>query len=416
MKTIEVTGGQPLTGSVRVQGSKNAVLPMLAASILTEQKTVLTNCPHIHDVYTMLELLKEIGCRVKFENHVIVIDPSVITTSEIKQESARSVRSSVMLLGSLLGRCQSAKLPYPGGCVIGKRPINIHMEMLEKMGVVFEQEETLFKAFAHDLKGTELTFGTKSVGAAENCIMAAVLAKGVTRLKGVAIEPEIMELCSFLRKMGAVILRTDYDELMIKGVNALRGVEYQVPSDRIVAGTYMLAAAALKSNITLESAPLSHMQALLSLLKKMGAEIENKADQLVFFGQSATLKAPYVKTANYPGFPTDLQSQFAAIMTIADSPCVIEETIFEARYKTVLELKKMGADMRVEGRRLFINPVSNLNGAQVKAEELRGGAALVIAGLLARGKTEILQCHFIERGYENIVQDFVQLGAAMRWV
>lgn len=415
MKIIEVTGGRALSGSVRIQGSKNAVLPMLAASILTEQKTILTNCPHIQDVYTMLDLLKEIGCRVKFENHVIEIDPSVITACEIKQESARSVRSSVMLLGSLLGRLQRAKLPYPGGCVIGKRPINIHMEMLEKMGVVFEKGKESFTACSNGLKGAELVFYTKSVGAAENCILAAALAQGVTRLKGVAIEPEIMELCSFLRKMGAVILRTDYDEFLIKGVKRLRGVEFRVPPDRIVAGTYMLAAAALRSEIYLEDVPFAQMQSLFSLLKKMGATLECRQDGVLLQGKDAHCAVPYIRTANYPGFPTDLQSQFAAVMTVADGSSVIEETIFEARYKTVLELKKMGADMRVKGRRLYINPVHHLIGAQVKAEELRGGAALVIAGLMAQGKTEILNCHFIERGYEDIVGDFKMLGSTISW-
>lgn len=248
MNKIKITGGNPLDGTVLVQGSKNAVLPMLAASILTNEKVTLLNCPHIYDVDIMLKLLESIGCEVKFENHVIEINPANVNSSEILSEDAKSLRASLTFLGSLIGRCREAKLPYPGGCTIGKRPIDLHVSMLKKFGVEFQGddadscEEEFLVAKAPSLSGTDICFHKKSVGASQNCILAAVLADGVTRIKGISLEPEVMELCSFLRKMGAIILRSDYNEIMIKGVKKLHGITYEVPSDRIVAGTYMLAA------------------------------------------------------------------------------------------------------------------------------------------------------------------------------
>lgn len=411
LNKLELTGGQPLRGGVRIQGSKNAVLPMLAASLLTEGRTVLTNCPHIQDVYIMIDLLKELGCKVKFENHVIEIDASVLSGCEIKSASAGRVRSSVMLLGSLLGRCGKAILPYPGGCVIGKRPINIHLEMLREMGVVIEKDKDCFSAETKGIQGATLQFFTKSVGAAENCIMAAVLAKGVTRLRGVAIEPEVMELCNLLRKMGAVILRTDYDELLIKGVKKLKSVEYSVPSDRIVAGTYMLAVAGTRGKAYFSDVPVRHMQMLFSLLRKMNIEYVINKDEVFLDATGNIHGISGIRTASYPGFPTDLQSPLVAAMTMQDKKCIVEETIFEERFHAVLQMRKMGADITVEANKIFINPVQTLKGSDVEVRDLRGGAALVIAGLMAEGTTVADGCHYIERGYENIIEDFENLGA-----
>lgn len=416
MEIIEISGGRPLRGSVVVQGSKNAVLPMIAASILTDEKVVLTNCPHIDDVYTMLKLIRELGCKVKFENHVIEIDGSNITGSEIKQDTAKKLRSSITLLGSLISRCKRAKLPFPGGCTIGARPINLHIEMLEKMGVEFTQQEDVLTASAAEITGAELKFRKKSVGAAQNCIMAAVLARGITRIKGIAIEPEVMELCSLLRKMGAIILRTDYDEIMIKGVEKLHGVTYEVPADRIVAGTYMLAAIATRGEIFLEKAPVSHLQSVIYNLRKLGAKIVCEKNGILVDGKSASKGISYITTENYPGFPTDLQSQLVAVLTVADCKSVVEEKIFEARFKVAVQLKKMGADIDISARKLVVNPVMRLSGAKVEAQELRGGAALVIAGLMAQGETTVEGCQYIRRGYEDIAKDFAALGADIRTI
>lgn len=416
MEIIEIFGGRPLNGNVTVQGSKNAVLPMIAASILTDEKVVLKNCPHIDDVYTMLNLIEELGCRVNFENHVIEIDAGSIVCSEIKQEIAKKVRSSITFLGSLLGRCKKAKLPFPGGCTIGARPINLHIEMLEKMGVVFTERDDVLIASSKEIKGTNLKFYKKSVGAAQNCIMAAVLANGITRIKGIAVEPEVMELCSFLRKMGAVILRTDYDEIMIKGVDKLHGVTYDVPSDRIVAGTYMLAAAATRGEVFLKKAPASHLHSVIYTLKQVNAKIECLNNGIFIDGKNASKGIPYIATDNYPGFPTDLQSQLVSLLTVADSKSIIEEKIFEARFKVADQLNKMNANIDKGSSKLVVNPVKKLCGTRVVAEELRGGAALVIAGLMAEGRTTIDGCKYIRRGYEDIVNDFKAMGADIRTI
>lgn len=411
METIEISGGYPLVGSVAVQGSKNAILPMIAASILTEEKVVLKNCPHIDDAYTMLQLVSELGCKVSFENHVIEIESGKDIVCEIKQDTAKKVRASITLLGSLIGRCKKAKLPYPGGCTIGARPINLHIEMLKKLGVSFKEEECYVEATASSLSGADIKFHKKSVGASQNCIMAAVLSDGITRIKGIALEPEVMELCTLLRKMGAVILRTDYDELMIKGVDKLHGVTYTVPADRIVAGTYLMAAVATRGEIYLENAPVKHLNSVIKLLKKMDATVVCKKNGIYINGKNASNGVEFVSTDNYPGFPTDLQSQLVAALAVANGKSIIEEKIFESRFKAVVQLNKMGADIKISGKKIIITPVSRLCGKCVVAEELRGGAALVIAGLVADGTTIISNCHYIMRGYEDIVKDFKALGA-----
>jgi len=415
LNKIEITGGRPLNGTVLVQGSKNAVLPMIAASVLTEEKVTLLNCPHIDDVDIMLRLLESLGCEVKFENHIIEINPKGVNSCEILSKDAKSLRASLIFLGSLIGRCRNAKLPYPGGCTIGRRPIDLHLEMLKRFGVEFEcndenRKSDLLTAHAESLIGTDIHFHKKSVGASQNCILAAVLAEGVTRIKGISLEPEVMELCSFLRKMGAIILRTDYNEIMIKGVKKLHGVTYEVPSDRIVAGTYMIAAVATRGKVFLENAPKSHLQSVILNLTKTGAEIKLHKNGIFVDGSNAAKSIGYLSTDNYPGFPTDLQSQLLSAMTIADGNSSIEEKIFEERFKVVSQLNKMGADILVEGNTLIVHPVSNLFAAEVDAEELRGGAALVIAGLMAEGTTTISGCNYIKRGYENIVEDVRKLG------
>lgn len=413
LNRIEIKGGCPLNGTLRIQGSKNAVLPMIAASILTKEKVTLLNCPHIYDVDIMLNLLKSIGCEVKFENHIIEINPENVNSCEILSEDAKSLRASLIFLSSLLARCKKAKIAYPGGCTIGKRPIDLHIKMLRKFGVEFADDacnSDFLNANVKSLTGTDISFAKKSVGASQNCILAAVLAKGVTRIRGIALEPEVIELCAFLRKMGAIILRTDYNEIMIKGVNKLHGVTYEVVSDRIVAGTYMIAAVATRGKIFLENVPKSHLHSVICNLSKTGADIKLYKNGIWIDAENAEKSVGYLSTDNYPGFPTDLQSQMLTAMTVANADSVIEEKIFEERFKVVSQLNKMGANITIEGNRLIIHPVNQLKAAEIKAEELRGGAALVIAGLIADGITVISGCNFIKRGYENIVEDVNKLG------
>lgn len=410
MDTIEIIGGNPLEGSVRVQGSKNAVLPMMAAALLTDDEVVLQNCPRIDDVFSMMELLESLGRRSTWKDHVLVIEPGCLSGEKIGAEPARRMRSSITLLGPLLARRGRAVLPSPGGCTIGKRPIDLHLEGLGRLGVSFRQEEGTVEAVAEVLVGGDVRFWKKSVGASENCIMAAVLAKGVTRLFGVSVEPEVLELCSMLRRMGAIILRTDYDELMIKGVERLRGITHRVPPDRIVAGTYVLAAAATRGRVVLQDAPLSQLTALTDCVRRMGGTVRRERDGIVVDGRCATGGGLHVRTGCYPEFPTDLQSQLVTVLTVAEEPSVVEEQIFEARFQAARQLVRMNARIHVDGRKLQILPVKELVGAEVWAEDLRGGAALVMAGLMARGTTLLRNCRYVFRGYEDIVGDFRSLG------
>lgn len=411
MNRIKVSGQEKLNGEVWIQSSKNATLPIMAASILAKGTTVLHKCPRIKDVIHMAELLAELGCKVVWEGDTLCLDSTQVLCHHIREENARKMRSSVILLGSMIARCQEVKLPYPGGCVIGKRPIDMHWRALEQLGVDFQENGTCFVARAKCLTGADITLDFPSVGATENTILAAVLAKGITHIKQAAREPEISYLCDFLRKMGAKIKWKNLDELEIEGVKKLRAAEYELPPDRIVAGTYMLAATAAKSAITLHNMPIKQLAALEIELVKMGAKLEKYGDSIKLDATKAVHGIPFLRTRPYPYFPTDLQSQMSAVLTVADCPSTIEETVFEARYKSAAQLVKMGANIHVDDQWARITPVKTLHGCEVEAQELRGGAALVIAGLIAEGETTITHCEYLERGYENICRDLQGLGA-----
>ena len=414
MDTIHIRGGNALFGETKVQGSKNAVLPILAAALLIEDVCVLENCPRISDVHHMLMLLQEIGCRVVRADRTITVDARNVSADTMSGENVTGMRSSIMLLGAMLGRVGEITMAYPGGCVIGERPIDIHLSALSKMGVKVYEQEGCFTARAHTLEGTVIRLPISSVGVTENVLLAAVRAKGVTVLQNAAKEPEIVALCEFLRDAGAVIEGIGGSVLIIQGGHKLHGIRYRVPADRIVAGTYLMGVLGTGGHIFLEDAPVAQMQSILQAAELSGAEINISRDGLSVMADRKREPLPYVKTEVYPVFPTDMQSLLMAVMTTALGVSVIEETVFENRFRVVEQLRKMGADIVLKGKqKAVVTGVDSLLGCEVTADELRGGAALVIAGCMAEGETVVKNCHFIERGYEDICRDFRNLGVTI---
>lgn len=412
MDAIHIRGGNALFGETKIQGSKNAVLPVMAAALLIEDVCIIENCPHISDVFHMQQLLRDIGCKVKLTNRTLTIDARNISEDTMSGENVTGMRSSIMLLGAMLGRVGEVTMAYPGGCVIGERPIDLHINMLRRMGVSVYEREGSFTARVASLEGTVLRLPISSVGATENIILAAVMAKGVTVLQNAAKEPEIITLCEFLREAGAVIEGIGGSVLIIQGGHTLHGIRFSVPSDRIVAGTYLMSVLGTGGHIFLEDAPVSQMRSMLKVAKDMGAEINISKEGLMIIADEDKEALPYpLKTEVYPGFPTDVQSVLMAALTTARGVSVIEETIFEDRFRVAPELRKMGACIELNGRRqAVIVGVDSLLGCEVAAEELRGGAALVAAGCMALGETIVTNRHFIERGYEDICRDYQNLG------
>lgn len=412
MDTIHIRGGNALFGETKIQGSKNAVLPVMAAALLIEDVCIIENCPRISDVFHMQQLLREIGCKVKLTNHTLTIDARNISEDTMSGENVTGMRSSIMLLGAMLGRVGEITMAYPGGCVIGERPIDLHINMLKRMGVSIHEREGSFTARVTNLEGTVLRLPISSVGATENIILAAVKAKGVTVLQNAAKEPEIITLCEFLREAGAVIEGIGGSVLIIQGGHTLHGIHFSIPADRIVAGTYLMSVLGTGGHIFLEDAPVSQMRSMLKVVKDLGAEVSISKEGLMIIADEEKEALPYpLKTEVYPGFPTDVQSVLMAALTTARGVSVIEETIFEDRFRVAPQLCKMGASIELNGKRqAVIVGVDSLLGCEVAAKELRGGAALVAAGCMALGETIVTNRHFIERGYEDICRDYQNLG------
>lgn len=413
MSYLEIEGGHGLGGGIRIQGSKNAALPILSAAILHSGITVLHNCPRIIDVKNMLEILKGFGCRVDWEGDALVIDATSFREGRVEEEYAGKMRSSIMLLGSLLGRTGGAWLPYPGGCVIGKRPIDLHLAALKEMGVEIRESESGIEASCQKPKGAAIRLPFPSVGATENVILLAVLAEGTTVLNNAAREPEIRELCAFLGAMGAKIQGAGGARIVITGVESLHDAEFTIVSDRIVAGTYMLLTAVAGGEAVLKKAPWDQLQSVCDVVGRMGVSCEWQGADVKLVSRRRLRSPGSVKTSPYPGFPTDLQSPLMAALASAKGESQIQETIFEARFKVVEELQKMGADIRVEGQNAKIRGVERLCGARLMAKELRGGAALVLAAAGAKGISRIDGFGYIERGYENIIRDLQALGVVV---
>lgn len=414
MDRIQTRGNIPLCGEVTIQGSKNAALPLMAAAVLHRGTTVLHRCPQILDVEYMSEILRGLGCTVRREGETLIIDAREITTFCVAPQYATMLRASVLLMGSLLGRCGCARLPYPGGCTIGQRPIDLHLQVFERMGAQICQEEEGIGVYGTRLCGCGLRLAFPSVGATENAILGAVLAEGTTVLDGCATEPEIAELCRFLNQKGARIEGIGRRKLVITGVSCLQDSQYTLMPDRIVAGTYLLAAAGTGGNISVRGVCPEHLTALTNILRETGAGMKILRDTICMDAEAAHHPVRNVQTEPYPGFPTDLQSQLMVFLTGADGMSRIEERLFESRFLIAGELQKMGAEIVIDGQSAVIKGKNRLRGGTVRAQELRGGAALVAAGLRAEGETVILGSHFIKRGYEDICRDLSGLGADIK--
>ncbi len=411
MDLIHICGGYPLCGECRVQGSKNAVLPILAATVLVDGIVTLDNCPQIADVECMIKLLQSIGCRVCREARKITVDACDITGSQMPESYVSRMRSSVIMMGSMLGRKRKVSISYPGGCVIGKRPIDMHLRAFMQMGISLEEQGNTLTACAGELHGSEIVLPFPSVGATENVILAAVLAEGETIIRGAAREPEIASLCEFLRCVGAKITCIeDSSCIHICGVKRLHSGSFRIPPDRIVAGTYLLGCMAAGGEIHLSEVEKEPLEAVLEVIERMGGSHTCKETDIFLKAPKRPEAIPYLKTEVYPGYPTDLQSPLLAVLALADGKSCVEEDIFENRFRVVSELGRMGADIITEKNLAVVNGVKRLRAAHVKAEELRGGAALCLAALAAKGETLIENRHFIDRGYEDLERDFRSLG------
>ena len=413
MEKLIVKGGNRLVGAVKTSGAKNAVLPIIAASILGTTPSHLDEVPMLEDVHTISEVLKCLGLAVECspEKNVLDIDSTEITSYEAPYELVRTMRASFLVMGPLLARIGKARISMPGGCAIGARPIDIHLKGFEALGVKIEQGHGYIEASAPEgLKGTSIYFDFPSVGATENIMMAASLAEGTTILENAAEEPEIVDLANYLNKMGAKIRGAGTDTIRIEGVDKLHGADYTIIPDRIEAGTYMIAAAMTGGDIVVENVLPEHQKPLIAKLREAGAVVEEDIDKVRVIGKNQ-LKAVSIKTLPYPGFPTDMQAQMMAMMLIAEGRSKVTETVFENRFMHVVELNRMGAQISTEGRSAVIDGPCKLTGCDVRATDLRAGAAMILAGLVAEGTTRIGDLHHIDRGYENIVAKLKNLGA-----
>ena len=413
MEKLIVKGGNRLVGAVKTSGAKNAVLPIIAASILGTTPSHLDEVPMLEDVHTISEVLKCLGLAVECspEKNVLDIDSTEITSYEAPYELVSTMRASFLVMGPLLARIGKARISMPGGCAIGARPIDIHLKGFEALGVKIEQGHGYIEASAPEgLKGTSIYFDFPSVGATENIMMAASLAEGTTILENAAEEPEIVDLANYLNKMGAKIRGAGTDTIRIEGVEKLHGADYTIIPDRIEAGTYMIAAAMTGGDIVVENVLPEHQKPLIAKLREAGAVVEEDIDKVRVIGKNP-LKAVSIKTLPYPGFPTDMQAQMMAMMVIAEGRSKVTETVFENRFMHVVELNRMGAQISTEGRSAVIDGPCKLTGCDVRATDLRAGAAMILAGLVAEGTTRIGDLHHIDRGYENIVAKLKNLGA-----
>ena len=410
MLSYIIEGGNKLEGEIKVSGSKNASLPIIAASILNGGITKLYNVPKIHDTKIMLEILKQLGCKIKQNNGKIIIDSSSMNKYEIPENLMREMRSSVIIAGAIIGRFRKAVFSYPGGCDIGSRPIDLHLNSFKKLGINIEEDSGFIKCSADKILGTEIHLDFPSVGATENTILASMYAQGQTIIENAAMEPEIVDLQNFLNKMGAKITGAGSNIIKVEGVQRLKDVNYNIMPDRIEAGTLLCAGAITGSKITVKDVIPEYITPIIHKLEDCGCRFDIKKDNITMQAPKRLI-ATDIKTMPYPGFPTDMQSVFASVLTIAKGTSMIIENIFENRYRYTNELMRMGARITLEGKIAVINGVKRLSGANVKCTDLRGGAALVVAGLAAKGKTDLRNIEYILRGYENLDKKLNKIGA-----
>ncbi len=414
MNQYIVKGGKPLKGEVCISGAKNAALGILAAAIMSEETVVIDNLPDVQDINVLLEAIEKIGAKIerieKPTGHTVKINSSNIDSFIIDYDFIRKIRASYYLLGALLGKYKNAKVALPGGCNIGSRPIDQHIKGFEALGAKVTIEHGMVEARAEQLKGNHIYLDVVSVGATINIMMAACMAEGTTIIENTAKEPHIVDVANFLNSMGANIKGAGTDIIRVSGVKSLGATEYSIIPDQIEAGTFMFAAAATKGNILVRNVIPKHLEAITAKLLEMGVTIEELDDAVRVIGPDK-IGNTHIKTLPYPGFPTDMQPQTTAALTLSSGTSIVTESIFENRFKYVDELSRMGASIKVEGNSAIIDGVDSLTGAIVRAPDLRAGAALVIAGLLAEGYTHVEQIEYIERGYENFERKLQGLGA-----
>lgn len=417
MERLIVKGGNRLVGTVKTSGAKNAVLPIIAASILGTSPSRLDEIPALEDVRTICAVLECLGIKVDASApHMLKIDSREITSCEAPYELVRSMRASFLVMGPLLARKGYARISQPGGCAIGTRPIDLHLKGFEALGVKIEQGHGYIEASAPDgMTGANIYLDFPSVGATENIMMAAAMAKGTTVLENPAEEPEIVDLANYLNQMGARVRGAGTNVITIEGVSELHGVQHSVIPDRIEAGTYMIAAAMTGGDVIIENVLPEHQKPLIAKLREAGALVEEDIDRIHVVG-SGKLKAVDIKTLPYPGFPTDMQAQMMAMLSVAEGRSKITETVFENRFMHVVELNRMGANITTEGRSAVITGPAHLTGCTVRATDLRAGAAMILAGLVAEGATEICDIYHIDRGYEEIAAKLTRLGADIKRV
>jgi len=414
---LQTEGGAPLEGEVRISGSKNAALPILAGALLASEPVIVGNVPHLQDVTTMIELLGRMGVTVTLDERMNVeVDASSLARPFAPYELVKTMRASILVLGPLLARFGQADVSLPGGCAIGARPVNIHVAGLQAMGAEVSIENGYIRARAKRLRSARLVLDTVTVTGTENLMMAAVLADGQTVLENVAREPEVVDLADFLNTLGARIRGAGTDKIIIDGVERLHGGEFRVVADRIESGTYLVAGAITRGQVRLKHTRPGHLDAVIAKLQEAGATIEVGSDWIEIDMRDRRPHAVDLRTAPYPAFPTDMQAQFAALNAVAEGVGTIIETIFENRFMHVLEMRRMGAEIRLEGNTAIIKGVPRLQAAPVMATDLRASASLVLAGLVAEGRTEIDRIYHIDRGYEAIEEKFASIGAAIKRV
>lgn len=414
LERLVVTGGTRLTGSVKINGAKNAILPLLASSLLSEKRIVLEGVPSLNDVYTMKEALESLGVKIKWEGDTMEVDPSDLQSLELSPFLARRMRASNLVMGSLLGRCRKFKVSYPGGCTIGSRPMDLHLKGFSALGAEIADDHGCITAKAPALRGADIHLDFPSVGATENIMMAAVLAQGTTMIKNAAREPEIIELQSFLNKLGARIQGAGTDTIRIDGVIKLdQEILHGVIPDRIETGTFMTAAAITGGEVLINNVIPEHVKAVTAKLREAGVSIKEEDDRIFLKGPSRW-RAVDIRTMPYPGFPTDMQPQVMIFLALAQGTSIITETIFENRYLHVGELRRMGAQIRVEGKTAVVTGVPQLTGTTVEATDLRAGAALVVGGLAAENTTVIEGIEHLDRGYERLENRLSMLGAKIQ--
>lgn len=411
VERIAIEGGHRLNGSLRIHGAKNAALPILAASVTAHGESVIEDVPDLQDIQVMEQILNQLGAKTTRKGSTIRVDASLLTSTEVPDNLMRQMRSSIFLMGPILARYGQVRVSAPGGCSIGSRPIDLHLKGLQALGAKIEEKHGFIECTATRLAGANIYLDLPSVGATENLIMAAIFAEGVTVIGNAAREPEIVDLVNYLNAMGAKIHGAGGASIIIEGVERLHGVSYKIIPDRIVTGTMMLAGAITQGDVTLSNTNADHLGVVITKLREAGATVLVENDLIRVKADGRPLAVDRIQTAYYPGFPTDMQSPFMALLTVAKGTSVITESIFEGRYKHVSELRRMGARIKVDLRSAFVEGVPELTGAVVEATDLRAGAALILAGLAAKGITYVEKVQHIDRGYESAEEMFGQLGA-----